>query len=79
MFTEDFADKPEVIRAAQVCGARVTEGLFPRWMVDQYYADGKITVKRIDAFKYSVSARSSDGKTHTIVCRGEFDGTPISE
>jgi hypothetical protein len=73
MFTSDYADKPEIIRAAQVCGARLTKGLFPKWMTDQFDMDGKVTVEMLDNKRFRVTV--SDG-SHSEFVEGKvrYDG-----
>ena len=44
MFTTDYEDKPAIIQAAQICGARLVQGLFPRWLVNKYDNEGKVEV-----------------------------------
>lgn len=73
MFTTDYADKPEIIRAAQVCGARLTKGFFPKWMVDKYYSEGKISVTHRGSGVHVVSV-TDDGKTQTIECHAQYRG-----
>ena len=74
MFTADYADRPEIIRAAQVCGARLVKGFFPKWMVDKFAEDGKITVQHKGSAQiYEVSV--TDGKdTQTIECNTRYNG-----
>ncbi|RLC85311.1 MAG: hypothetical protein DRJ03_12025 [Chloroflexi bacterium] len=73
MFTTDYADKPEIIRAAQVCGAQVTGDLFPRWMVDKFHEEGKIEVQRVTSSRmYRVTA-NHNGNKHSVECHARYD------
>lgn len=54
-FTSRYRDKPEIIRAAQICGARLTSDFFPRWRVDAYDLRGCVEVKQLNLNKARVT------------------------
>lgn len=73
MFTSDYADRPEIIRAAQVCGARILKGMCPKWMVDKFETEGKIKVEMLDNKRFRVTLR--DGlRTESVEGNVRYDG-----